>query len=303
MRDQRLSLGARLLLLPVVLAIASASVPGTAQTLDRIAATKTVRIGFVAEQAPFASKGPDGAPMGYAIDLCGVVMSAIARRVEGVTPNYVETTIADAFDAVAYGRIDLLCGAITANLERREKVDFSEPIFLTGMSALMHAYSLRNLRELFFGSREISPPRSPEMRPFAKLRIGVRKGTTTEKVLEQAIESGGYEVDIVNFPAHAQGLEALESRQIDAYFADRGLLIGLIAKARDPSSLVLGARILSREPYAIAMRRGDADLRLLVDRALTEFYGTPKFAALLRRYFGIEAREIETQVILLSIPQ
>jgi len=302
-RDRRQSAVARPLLMLAAVAVAAFAAPSAAQTLDRIAATRTVQIGFVAEQAPFASKGPDGTPSGYAIDLCGVVVSAIARRVEGVSLHYVETTVADAFDAVASGRIDLLCGAITANLARRERVDFSEPIFLTGMSALMHVNSLRNLRELFFGTREISPPRSPEMRPFARLRIGVRTGTTTEKVLRQAIESGGYEVDIVGYGAHADGLGALESRQIDAYFADRGLLIGLIAKARDPSSLVLGARILSREPYAIAMRRGDADMRLLVDRALTEFYGTPQFAALLKRYFGIEASEIETQVILLSIPE
>ena len=291
----------RLLLAAVALAGASAAVP--AQTLDRIASTKTVQIGFVAEQAPFAFKGADGTPTGYAIDLCAVVVRAIGRRVEGVTARYVETTVADAFDAVAAGRIDLLCGAITATLDRRASTDFSEPIFLTGMSALMHVHSLRNLRELFFGDREISPPRSPEMRPFATMRIGVRLGTTTETVLRRAIERGKYEAAIVGYTAHADGLEALESRDIDAYFADRALLIGLLAKARDPSSLVLGARIFSREPYAIAMRRGDADMRLLVDRALTEFYGTPQFAVLLERYFGAEAPAIAAQILTLSTPE
>jgi len=285
------------------LALAAAIAPAAAQTLDRVGATKTVQIGFLADQAPFAEKGTDGAPVGYAIDLCAAVVRAIGRRIEGVTPRYVETTVADAFDAVASGRVDLLCGAVTATLARRERVDFSEPIFLTGMSALMHAHSLRNLRELFFGDREISPPRSPEMRPFARLRIGVRTGTTTEAVLRRAITSGGYEADIVGYTDHADGLEALESRGIDAYFADRALLIGLLTKARDPSSLVLGTRIFSREPYAIAMRRGDEDLRLLVDRSLTEFYATPEFRALLNRYFGSEAAEIEAQIVILSTPE
>jgi polar amino acid transport system substrate-binding protein len=284
-------------------ALAGSSATAPAQTLDRIAETKTVQIGFIADQAPFAAKGVDGTPEGYAIDLCAAVVRALGKRVPGVTPRYVETTLADAFGAVAAGRIDLLCGAVTATLGRREIADFSEPIFLTGMSALMHVHSLRNLHELFFGGREISPPRSPEMRPFATMRIGVRLGTTTEAVLRQAIESGGYQVAIVGYAAHADGLEALESREIDAYFADRGLLIGLLARARDPSSLVLGARVFSREPYSIAMRRGDADMRLLVDRALTEFYGTPQFAALLRRYFHNEAPTIEAQILSLSLPQ
>jgi polar amino acid transport system substrate-binding protein len=291
------------LLFVAAAALAGSSATSLAQTLDRIAETNMVRIGFVADQAPFAFKGADGTPAGYAIDLCTAVVRALGKRVPGVTPRYVETTLPDAVGAVAAGRIDLLCGAVTATLGRRETVDFSEPIFLTGMSALMHVHSLRNLRELFFGGREISPPRSPEMRPFATMHIGVRMGTTTETVLRRAIESGGYEVAIVGYPAHADGLEALESGEIDAYFADRGLLIGLLAQARDPSSLVLGARVFSREPYAIAMQRGDADMRLLVDRALTEFYETPQFAGLLRRYFHNEAPAIEAQILSLSLPQ
>lgn len=285
------------------LMLASLGSAASAQTLDRIAATKTVQIGFVAGQPPFSSKGSDGVPEGYAIDLCGVVVIAIAQRIEGVQARYVETTVADAFEAVASGRIDLLCGAITGTLTRRETVDFSEPIFLTGMSALLHEYSRRDLRELFLGKREVSPPRSPEMTAFASLYVGVRVGTTTESVLREAIATGAYQAIIIGYANHADGLAALESREIDAYFADRGLLIGLLGQARNPSSLILGTKIFSREPYAIAMRRGDADLRLLVDRALTEFYGTPQFAALLNHYFREDAGEIEAQVISLSIPK
>jgi polar amino acid transport system substrate-binding protein/glutamate/aspartate transport system substrate-binding protein len=290
-------------LLPAAVALAAMSSGVPAQTLERIAATKTVQIGFVADQAPFASTSSDGVPTGYAIDLCAAVVRAIGRRFEGVTARYVNTTMTDAFKAIANGRIDLLCGAITATLERRESVDFSEPIFLTGMSALMHAHPQHYLRELFLGAHEISPPRSLEMAPFETLRIGVRIGTSTEAVLRQAVASGGYRAEIVGFAGHADGLAALEAREIDAYFADRGLLIALFAKARDPAALELGTRLFTREPYAIAMQRGDDDLRLLVDRALTEFYGTPEFSALLSRYFGHEAPQIGAQVIALSIPE
>jgi hypothetical protein len=34
--------------------------------LERVAATKIVRIGFIADQPPFASKGRDGKPTDYA---------------------------------------------------------------------------------------------------------------------------------------------------------------------------------------------------------------------------------------------
>ena len=60
-----------------------------------------------------------------------------ARDIGGVKQVFVETTLAQAFDAVADDQIDLLCGAITVTIGRRETVDFSEPIFMTGMSGLL----------------------------------------------------------------------------------------------------------------------------------------------------------------------
>jgi ABC-type amino acid transport substrate-binding protein len=273
------------------------------QTLDQIAATKTVRVGFIADQAPFAARGSDGAPVGYAIDLCRRIVDEIGRSTGGVQPTYIETTLADGFAAVAAGNIDLLCGAITVTLERRETVDFSEPIFVTGMSALFRTDSPRDMRELFLNQRIISRPRSPELRPFAKSSIGVRTGTTTEAVLQRTIESEGYRSDIVGFATHAEGLAALESREIDAYFGDRALLVALLDTARDASRLVVGSRLFTREPYGIAMKRGDSALRLLVDRTLSRFFASREFTQLLAGYFGEQAADIQAQILAQSIPE
>lgn len=274
-----------------------------AQTLERIAASKDVRIGFIADQAPFAAAGVDGAPIGYAIDLCAAIVTAIGRTIDGVKPTYVQTSMADAFDALAADRIDLLCGAVTVTLGRREIADFSQAIFLTGASALLRTDSPRDLRELFLGERTVSPPRSPELRPFATSHIGVRTGTTTEVQLRRAVVEGGYGAEIVDFSTHAEGLEALETREIDAYFADRALLIGLLDTARHPGRLMVASRLLTHESYAIGMKRGDAEFRLLVDRALSEFYATPEFAALLVTFFGAEASDIRAQILAKAIPQ
>jgi ABC-type amino acid transport substrate-binding protein len=274
-----------------------------AQTLDRIAATKTIHIGYVPDQAPFAIANEGAPPTGYAIDLCNHVVVKIRESVPGVATNYVETSLVDAFDAVASGQIDLLCGAITATLGRREKVDFSEPIFITGMSGLLRKDSPRDLRELFLGERSVSPPRSPEMRPFSTSHVGVRSETTTEAVLRRAIKEGGYGATVAEFPTHEEGLAALEDRQIDAYFADHALLAELRARAHRPSRLVIGTRLLTRDVYGIALARGDADFRLLVDRVFTEFYATPDFAALLAGYFGAQAAELQSQIKASSMPE
>lgn len=289
----------------VLVAACCAAISGiaSAQTLDRIAATKTVRIGFIADQAPFASIGSDGEPVGYAIDVCGKIAEQIGHDVAGVKPAYVETTLADAFAAVAADQIDLLCGAITVTLDRRETVDFSQPIFVTGISGLLRTDSPRDLRELFLGERTISPPRSPELRPFATSRVGVRTGTTAEASLRRRVAEERYGAEVVGFGTHAEGLAALEARQIDAYVGDQVLLFSLKSRARDPSRLIVATRLFTHEPYGIAMKRGDADLRLLTDRALSQFYATREFTALLVKYFGAQAPSIQTQILAQSLPE
>ncbi|QEX16589.1 amino acid ABC transporter substrate-binding protein [Hypericibacter terrae] len=293
----------------VMLALAGAlclcvfSGAASAQTLDRIAASQTIHIGFIPDQAPFAIPNADGPPTGYAIDLCNRVVTRIRGIVPGIAVSYVETSLTDAFDAVAAGRIDLLCGAVTATLGRRETVDFSEPIFVTGASALLRTDSPRDLRELFLGERTISPPRSLEMRSFQTSHVGVRADTTTETLLRRAVSDGGYSATVVRYPTHEEGLAALEAREIDAYFADRALLIGLLNRAQHPSRLVLGTRLLTQEAYGIAMARGDADLRLLVDRVLSAFYATPDFALLLATYFGDKSAEFQLQIKASAMPE
>jgi polar amino acid transport system substrate-binding protein len=277
--------------------------PAPAQTLEQIKATGTLTIGYVEDQAPFTSAEGDGAPAGYAIDICAEVTQEVNRHIPGIKVEYVKTTMADAFQAVADGHIDLLCGAVSATLERRETVDFSEPIFVTGVSGLMRRDSPRDLRELFMGVLEISSPRSPELRPFARENVGVRAGTSTEEDLREAVRKGGYQVTIVSFATHESGLAALEARQIDGYFADRALLDALLMKAARPSELIVGTRLFTREHYALAMRRGDADFRLLVDRALTRFYAEPAFTALLARYFGGDVDGLKSSIVAEAIPE
>jgi polar amino acid transport system substrate-binding protein/glutamate/aspartate transport system substrate-binding protein len=78
--------------------------------------------------------------------------------------------------------------------------------------------------------------------------------------------------------------------------------MNLAKRARDPSSLEVGDRLFTHEPYAIALRRDDADFRLLVDRALTDFYLSDDFLPLLETYFGSEAPMLHTQIMMEHVP-
>ncbi|MDL2410242.1 amino acid ABC transporter substrate-binding protein [Rhizobium calliandrae] len=290
----------RPLVLAGVILCVSACMAAATQALDLIAQRGTVRIGYIADETPFSFKKKDGSPAGYTIDLCRKIADAIGGNIPNVKREYVETTLADGFGAVKSGQIDLLCGATTINLTRRESVDFSQPIFLTGASALLRKDSPEYLQILFLDKR---PVRAVDAQSPSASVIGVRSDTTTGATLREALGTDVPQTRVADFATHQDGLKALEDHRIDAYFADRALLIGLAGHAHNPSQLVIGNRLFTHEPYGIAVQRNDSTFRLLVDRALTVFYQSDDFPKLLKTYFGDEASTLRSEILMQSVPE
>jgi ABC-type amino acid transport substrate-binding protein len=56
--------------------------------------------------------------------------------------------------------------------------------------------------------------------------------------------------------------------------------------AKDASDLRLSGTIYSYEPYALMVRKNDADFRLVADRALAETYRSGEIGAIYDRWFG-----------------
>ncbi|MDL2397586.1 amino acid ABC transporter substrate-binding protein [Rhizobium mayense] len=287
-------------LLLVGLAVCMSASAASAGTLDTLRQRGTLRIGYVVDEAPFSSSKPDAKPTGYAVDLCGKVADEIEHVVPQLKREYVEMTLANGFDGVKSGQVDLLCGAVTVNLERREIVDFSQPIFLTGASALLRRDSPDYLQALFLDRPAAPRPVSQHLASTSV--IGVRANTTTDAILRKAQSTEISKTRIADFDTHEDGLKALEERKIDAYFADQVLLMSLAKRARNPSSLEVGDRLFTHEPYAIALRRDDGDFRLVVDRALTDFYLSDGFLPLLQSYFGSDAPMLHTQIMMEHVP-
>ncbi len=134
--------------------------------------------------------------------------------------------------------------------------------------------------------------------------IGVRSDTTTGATHARSTRARcAPQTRVADFATHQDGLEALEDHRIDAYFADRALLISLAARARNPAALAIGNRLFTHEPYGIALQRDDSAFRLLADEALTAFYQSDDFPKLLKTYFGDEAPILRSEILMQSIPQ
>lgn len=242
-----------------------------AGTLDKIKASGKMVIGHRENSPPFSFLNAAGVPSGYSIDLCKQIAAAVQTKLgpDPIEVVYRAVSAEERMDLVENGEIDILCGSTTKTLKRQERFDFSLLTFITGAEILVAKNSgISGLADL------------------EGKAIGVVTGTTTEAGLTKALKRGNIAANVVKVEDHDQGLAALENGEIQAYTGDRVLLIGLALRARNPGNLTLTGNFYSFEPYALMLRRGDDDFRLLADRTLAELYRSAAIVPIYERWFG-----------------
>jgi ABC-type amino acid transport substrate-binding protein len=245
-------------------------------TLQQIQKSGKIRVGYRSSLPPLSFVNKEGAPVGYSIDLCKAIATAAKETIgSAVSVEYVPVTSADRFDALVENRIDILCGATTKTLARGEKVDFTQLTFVTGGSFM----SLKKTRI---------------MNNFEGKKIGVSKGTTTEANLKKLLKEAQTKADVVLMNSSAEALEALNKEEIDAIAADQVVLIGLALTSGNPGNYTVLPDLFSYEPFALAVRRNDADFRLVADRVIADLYRTRKILDIYDRWFGVFAQQRST---------
>ncbi|MGZ8522326.1 MAG: amino acid ABC transporter substrate-binding protein [Candidatus Binatia bacterium] len=239
-------------------------------TLKKVKDSSTLTLGYLESAPPFSFPGPDRRPVGYSIDLCTQIASAIQKQL-GVSLklNWVPVTTANRLDMVASGKVDIECGTTTASLSRQERVDFSLMTFVDGGGLLTKS-------DLKLGA----------VADLADKRIAVIPGTTTQAALEKYLKEEFVAVKTIPVKNHVEGVAAIEKGSADAFASDRGILIGLAVTSKDPSRFALPSIIFSYEPYGFMVRRNDAAFRLAVNRALAEIYRSGNIGSIYERWFG-----------------
>jgi polar amino acid transport system substrate-binding protein/glutamate/aspartate transport system substrate-binding protein len=238
-------------------------------TIDRIRETGEITIGVRRDARPHSYLDASGNAAGYTIEVCTSVVGRL-RSLLGLSQlrmRFVPVDPTNRFQALAEGRIDLLCGAATITLSRREIVDFSIPTFVDGASILTKKGA------------------SGDFTALNGKRIGVRAGTTTEEALISSLRGYGMEAELHPISDHAEGLLAVETGMVDAYFGDQSILFALLESSEMKDQLVVAGNTLTVEVHGLALPLGDHRFRLEVDRALSQLYRAGRMAEIFQAVF------------------
>jgi ABC-type amino acid transport substrate-binding protein len=95
--------------------------------------------------------------------------------------------------------------------------------------------------------------------------VAVTAGTTNEKTLQDIKQRFRIDTTLVVGADHAASFKLLADGQVDAFATDDVLLYGLLAQNNVQDDYVVTGEFLSYDPYGVMYRKGDAQLKRLVD--------------------------------------
>ncbi len=282
---KRLILSSIALVVSIVVSSQSPVLAQTSPVMDRIKSGGKIMIAHRESSIPFSYLDANKKPVGYALDLCVRLAEAVRKKVgakgaEGI--EYVMVTPANRIPFIAEGKADMECGSTTNNKERREKVAFTVPHFITGARMLVKAGSKAERLEDLNGKTVVST-----------------KGTTPLKAVESANRERLLGLKIVEAPDHARAVEMVEKGEADAFVMDDVLLYGLAANRPNPKALKVVGKFLTTEPLAIMLPKNDVEFKRLVDEEMKRMIRSREIYPIYDKWFS---QPIPPKSITLNLP-
>jgi ABC-type amino acid transport substrate-binding protein len=240
-------------------------------TLEKVKRDGTLVIGYLEAAAPFSSLDASGQPQGYSVELCRAIAEGIGAqlKIADLKTRWVPLTVQNRLEAVRTKRVDIECSTTTWTLTRQAAVDFSLITFVDGANILS------------FGDSAVG-----RVADLAGKRVAVLGGTTTEKVLREALARAQVKAEVVTIASRPQGVQMVEQGKVEGFASDRTTLIGAIAASPARARFRLLDQDLSVEPYAFALPRDDHDFRLAVNRVIAGLYRGGGIKPIYERWLG-----------------
>ena len=241
-----------------------------AGVLERVSAGGKLVIAHRESSIPFSYLDADKKPVGYAVDLCLKLADAVRKKTgaKNMAVEFLQVTPANRIAMVAEGKADLECGSTTNNAERRQKVAFTIPHFITGARMLVRADGKIERFEDLDGKKLVST-----------------KGTTPLKAAEQANRERLLHITILEAPDHAKAVDMVEKGEADAFVMDDVLLFGLAANRAKPEALKVVGKFLTTEPLAIMLSKDDAEFKKLVDEEMRRLIVSKEIQPIYDKWF------------------
>ena len=259
----------------LVAAFASAALTATALaqdggTLKKIRDTGVIKIGHRDASIPFSYLDDNQKPIGYGVDICLKIADAVKANLKmpNLKVEFVPVTSQTRIPILTGGNIDLECGSTTNSVERQKQVSFAPTYFVTGTRIVVK--------------------KSSGIKGYDDLKgktVVFTQGTTNERAMKAYNDAKNLGINFIPSKDHAESFLSVETGRAVAFPMDDILLYSLVASARNPGDYVVLGELLSDDPYAIMLRKDDAEFKKLVDTTVSGLYKSGEITKLYTKWF------------------
>jgi general L-amino acid transport system substrate-binding protein len=211
------------------------------KTLDAIRQRGAVTCGVSTGLAGFSAADSKGNWSGLDVDVCKAVAAAVLGDAHKV--KWAPVSSQQRFTALQSGEVDLLSRNTTWTLSRDAALglSFTSIVFHDGQGFMVTRKSGINSAQ-----------------QLKNAEICVQSGTTTEKNLNDYFAARKIKVKPVVFESFEASLKAFFSGRCQAYTTDASSLAAILQReARNPGDYLILPELISKEPMAPVVRRGD----------------------------------------------
>ena len=231
-----------------IAATALAAVPAFAgKTLDAVKSRGQLVCGVNTGLAGFSAADSQGAWSGLDVDVCKAIAASILNDPNKV--KYVPLTAQQRFTALQSGEVDILSRNTTYTLTRDASL---------GLSFLHTTY--------YDGQGFMVPVKSKvkSAKGMKGATVCVQSGTTTEKNLTDYSRANKLDLKPIVFEKQEAATGAYFSGRCVAFTTDASGLASIRNKdAKDPKEHIILPELISKEPLAPAVRRGDDEFEAI----------------------------------------
>lgn len=225
-----------------------------------------IRFATTDDFPPFNARDDEGVLVGFNIDLARAICRELEKTCE-IEPYPWD----ELFDLLETDRADALIASHRVNVETLTRVDFTRPYFRTPGR---------------FVSRRDGPELEITPEGLDRRSIAVAKGTAHEAFLNTFFRTSRIE----RYDTPEEAREALRTGEVDVLFGDGISLVFWINGSLSQACCELtGGPFLEPlffgDGIGIAVKKGDRELRILLDEALERLWQNGRMLELVQRYF------------------
>ena len=247
------------------------SLPATAaSTLDKVAKSGVVSLGYRDNSLPFSYLNADKRPIGYSIDICLKIVDALKREIKrnDLNVKYVKVTTESRLKSLESGEIDLECGSTNASAERRKLADFTIPTYIASTRLLVKSDSgIKSVYDL------------------AGKTVVMTKGTTQEKLFAEINKNHTLRAKTVLGNTHDESFALLEAGKADAFMLNDILLASVRSTSKTPDRYVLTRDPLTIDPLSLTLRKNDDAFRKIVTGEIHRLITQGEINGMYRKWF------------------